>query len=106
MGLDHQTFSADALLVSSSSLPRPWHPAPQLLTRPPVPMLQESLLESDVSGMSLGLSLCSSPALSEGPADDFPCFGDELEEQAKLLEETWCARPPPPPARSAPPAAG
>lgn len=50
--------------------------------------LQESILsEKSLSG----LSLASSQDLSDGPLDHFPCIAEELEQQAKQLEEDWCA---------------
>ena len=62
---------------------QPPDPSPRL----PAPLLQDSLLADDsVSGYSLGLS--SSPTASEA-SDHFPCIADELEEQAKQLEEDW-----------------
>lgn len=53
--------------------------------------LQESLLcvDDTLSDYSLAPSLSSSPVLSEEPMDHFPCIADELEEQAKRLEEDW-----------------
>lgn len=60
---------------------------------------QDSLLADDsVSGYSLGLS--SSPTASEG-SDHFPCIADELEEQAKQLEEGWFCPSQPPAAAAA-----
>ena len=54
---------------------------------------QGSLLcpSESLSEASLGLSLSCGPEASEGPVDHFPCIADELEEQAKQLEEDWCA---------------
>jgi hypothetical protein len=54
------------------------------------PMVQDSLLRVDecLSGHTLGLSLLG-PADSLEAVDHFPCIADELEEQAKQLEEGW-----------------
>lgn len=51
---------------------------------------QASLLGADecLSGHSLGLSPCEPSDSAEG-LDHFPCIGEELEEQAKQLEEDW-----------------
>jgi hypothetical protein len=53
-------------------------------------MVQDSLLRVDecLSGHTLGLSLLG-PADSLEAVDHFPCIADELEEQAKQLEEGW-----------------
>jgi hypothetical protein len=83
--------SASMLLVRPAAPSRPLvHQCKQPPDPPrpvPAPLLQDSLLADDsVSGYSLGLS--SSPTASEG-SDHFPCIADELEEQAKQLEEGW-----------------
>lgn len=51
------------------------------------PMTQETALEC-LSGHSLGLGLLGAADSLEA-VDHFPCIADELEEQAKQLEEGW-----------------
>lgn len=60
----------------------PGPPLPPSL--PPLPLSQELLADDVSEALSLSSLSCDAP-------DNFPCIADELEEQAKQLEEDWCA---------------
>lgn len=97
-------LSSETLPVGRSAFPcsacpvRVWHLSqapPASHTHRHLPATQESLLTEDLSAMSLSVL---PGALVEGNAD-IQCCAEELEAQAKLLEDEWCAgRSGPPPA--------
>lgn len=61
---------------------------PFVLTRHLVFFLQEPLLGEELF-TNTHAALPSSPTLSLTFSAQFPCLGDELEEQVKALEEDW-----------------